>query len=246
MIDAFSPLLLPFTVVLTALCASVLASVAGFGGAVVLLPVLVWAVGVREAVPVLTVVQLVGNGARVAFNRRQLVWPVVGWFALGAVPLAVLGGVLFATAPASFLQRVLGGFLLLLVAYRHTRSGRSARLGLRGFAGVGALAGFLSAVVGTAGPLAAPFFLTYGLVKGAYIGTEACTALLMHAVKLGVYGRYTLLDGSAVVLGVAIGLVMVLGTYLGKRVTDRLSERVFLALIEGALVVSGLQLLWTG
>jgi uncharacterized membrane protein YfcA len=104
----------------------------------------VWAVGVREAVPILTVVQLVGNGARVAFNRRELVWPVVGWFALGAVPLAVIGGVQFATAPAPFLQRVLGGFLLLLVAYRHTPAGsrlaravrvrvreRSTPLGLR-------------------------------------------------------------------------------------------------------------------
>jgi uncharacterized membrane protein YfcA len=62
-----------------ALLASFLAATAGFGGAVVLLPVLVWAFGVRDAVPILTVVQVVGNGSRVVFNRRDLVWPAGRW-----------------------------------------------------------------------------------------------------------------------------------------------------------------------
>lgn len=41
----------------------------GFGGAVLLLPVLIAAVGARDAVVVLTVAQLAGNGSRVLFNR---------------------------------------------------------------------------------------------------------------------------------------------------------------------------------
>ena len=241
-----STLLVPVVVTLTALAASTLAAVAGFGGAVVLLPVLVWAFGVREAVPILTVVQVVGNGARVAFNRRALVWPVVGWFSLGAVPAAALGGVLFATAPAPFLQRLLGVFLLAAVAYRHTAFGRRARVTLRGFAGLGAAAGFGAALLGTVGPLVAPFFLSYGLVKGAYIGTEAAAALVMHAVKLGVYGGYALLSPAALATGVLVGLVMIAGSYVGKRLVDRLPERVFPLLVEAVLVVSGLQLLFTG
>lgn len=86
-----SGLLVPLVVAAIALAAGTLAAVAGFGGAVVLLPVLVWAFGVRDAVPILTVAQLVGNASRVWFNRRELVLPVAGWFALGAVPLAVAG-----------------------------------------------------------------------------------------------------------------------------------------------------------
>jgi uncharacterized protein len=58
---------------------SMLAAVAGFGGAAVLLPLLVVAFGVREAIPILTVAQLVGNLSRVWFNRSELDLPVVGW-----------------------------------------------------------------------------------------------------------------------------------------------------------------------
>lgn len=75
-----------------ALIASTLAAVTGFGGAAVLLPVLVIAFGVRDAVPILTVAQLIGNASRVWFNRRELDYRVVAWFALGGVPSHCLAG----------------------------------------------------------------------------------------------------------------------------------------------------------
>ena len=236
----------PLTIVLiaaAALVGSILAAVAGFGSAVVLLPVFVWAFGVRDAVPILTVVQLVGNASRVVLNRRELVLPVAGWFAVGAVPAAVAGGIVFVSAPAPVLARFLGLFLLVAVAYRHTALGRRVSMRLRGFAVLGAAAGFLSALVGTVGPLVAPFFLAYGLVKGAYIGTEALTALTMHGVKLVVYGRAALLTTATVGVGLAIGVLMVAGTVLGKRLLDRMPERVFIWIIDTMLVVSGLMLL---
>jgi uncharacterized membrane protein YfcA len=233
-------------VALTALAASTLAAVAGFGGSVVMLPVLIWAFGIREAVPLLTVAQLVGNLARVFFNRRELVLPVVGWFAIGAMPAAVLGGVLFATAPSPLLTRLLGAFLLVSAAYRRTKLGSQLKLGERGFSGVGAVFGLLSALLGSVGALAAPFFLSYGLTGAAFIGTEALTAVLMHLVKLTVYGRYALVDGSSIGIGLAIGPVMIVGSYLGKHLLERVPEQVFPRIIEAVLVVSGLQLLLLG
>ncbi|NES16982.1 MULTISPECIES: TSUP family transporter, partial [Micromonospora] len=68
-----------------------LSAVAGFGGGVLLLPVFTALFGLRAAVPMLTLTQLSSNGARVWFNRKDLNWPLVGWFALGAVPCAVTG-----------------------------------------------------------------------------------------------------------------------------------------------------------
>lgn len=223
-----------------ALVASTLAAVAGFGGAAIMLPILVWAFGVRDAIPILTVSQLLGNLSRVWFNRGELHLPVVRWFALGAVPAATVGGILFATAPAGALHRLLGVFLLLMVAYRHTTWGKRARITLRGFLPLGAVSGFISALVGSVGPFMAPFFLAYGLVKGAYIGTEALATVVMHVTKLAVYGGYALLGLQVVGVGVAIGAVMFLGSFLGKRILDRLPAGVFPYIIEGVLIAAGL------
>lgn len=226
--------------------AATLAAVAGFGGAAVLLPVLVASFGVRDAIPILTVAQLIGNGSRAWFNRRELQLPVVGWFALGAVPLAFAGGLLFASAPLSPLTRLLGAFLLVTVAWRHLRPGPPRRPPLRGFVLIGGLFSFLSALLGSVGPLMAPFFLAYGLVKGAYIGTEALCTVVMHVTKLIAYGQASILTARSLAIGVAMGPLMIAGSAFGKRILDRLPERVFVALIEVVLVVAGVAFLVGG
>ncbi len=229
-----------------AFVAATLAAVAGFGGAAVLLPVLVASFGVRDAIPILTVAQLIGNGSRVWFNRHELQLPVVGWFALGAVPFAFVGGLLFASAPLSPLTRLLGLFLLLTVAWRHVRPGPPRRPPLRGFVLIGGLFSFLSALLGSVGPLMAPFFLAFGLVKGAYIGTEALCTVVMHVTKLVAYGQASILSARSVAIGVAMGPLMIAGSALGKRIVDRLPERAFVVIIEGVLVVAGLAFLVGG
>jgi len=229
-----------------ALLASTLAAVTGFGGAAVLLPVLVIAFGVRDAVPILTVAQLIGNGSRVWFNRQDLDFRVVGWFSLGGVPLALIGGVLFARAPLGSLTRLLGLFLLLIVLWRHLRPPSTARLPLRAFALVGAGGSFLSALLGSVGPLMAPFFLAYGLVKGAYIGTEALATVVMHVTKLVAYRDAAVLPQSSIVAGLAIAPLMIAGSWIGKRIVDRLPAHVFVILIELTMTAAGLLFLIRG
>lgn len=229
-----------------AFVAAALAAVTGFGGAAVLLSILVWSFGVRDAIPILTVAQLIGNGSRVWFNRGELAFPVVGWFALGSVPFALAGGMVFAHAPLRALKRLLGLFLLLIVAYRHLPKASAVRPSLRGFALIGALFGFLSALLGSVGPLMAPFFLAYGLVKGRYIGTEALATVIMHGTKLAAYGGAAILTVHNTGIGLALGPVMILGSYVGKKILDRIPERAFVLAIEATLLIAGLEFLIRG
>lgn len=228
---------------LVAFIAALLAAVTGFGGAAVLLPMLVFVFGVREAIPILTVAQLIGNASRVWFNRRELDWRVVGWFALGGVPMALLGGMLFAHAPLRPLTRALGAFLILIVVIRHMPRMKAYRTPLKGFALIGAASSFLSALLGSVGPLMAPFFLAYGLVKGAYIGTEALSTVVMHVAKLIAYRESSVLPMHAVLSGLALGPIMIAGSFAGKRVVDRLPERVFVLIIDATLVAAGVMFL---
>lgn len=231
---------------LAALVGATLAAVSGFGGAAVLLPVLVAVFGARLAVPILTVAQLIGNGSRVWFNRAHVDLRVVLWFALGGIPLAVAGGLLFASAPLHVLTRAIGAFLLLIVAWRRLRSDIVWRPRLHHFAAIGAASSLLSAIVGSVGPLMAPLFLAYGLVKGAYIGTEACATVVMHVTKLLVYRHAAVLPDAALVAGLALGPVMILGSWIGKRLVDRMPEQVFTTVIELTMVAAGLLFLVKG
>lgn len=221
------------SILLTLLGASVaafglalLSAVAGFGGGVLLLPVFTILFGLRAAVPILTMTQLSSNGSRVWLNRHELRWPLIGWLALGAVPFAVIGGLLLTHAPLAPLKRLLGVSLIGVVIWRrvqrqpHTPSDPT-------FAAVGAASGLGSALLGSVGPLTAPFFLAVGLTRAAYIGTEAASALAMHLTKIATYGA-------------ALTPATILGAWAGKKIVGRFSDRAFILIVEIGLLAAGI------
>lgn len=227
-----------------ALIGSTLAGVTGFGGAAILLPPLVFIFGVKGAIPILTVAQLIGNASRVYFHRDSLDWKVVRYFGLAAVPSAVLGAYLFSLANIPLLLRVLGAFLLATVLWRRLGARKISKFPVAGFLGVGAVFSFLSAITGSVGPFIVPFFLSYGLVKSAFIGTEALCTVLMHVAKIAIYGRTNLLPPRSALLGLALGPLMILGSWTGKKIVERIPERAFVVLVEITLILAGLNFIF--
>jgi uncharacterized membrane protein YfcA len=217
---------------------ALLSAVAGFGGGVLLLPVFTALFGFRVAVPMLTLTQVSSNVARMWLNRRELRWPLIGWFAAGAVPFAVAGGLLLANAPLGALKRVLGVFLIGVVVWRRWQR-RPRKPSDRAFVAVGAASGLGSALLGSVGPLTAPFFLAYGLTRGAYVGTEAAGAVTMHLSKIAAYGAGDLLTGRVLLFGAALTPATLAGAWVGKKIVGRISDRVFVLLVEAGLVVAG-------
>ena len=92
--------------------AATVSGAAGFGRALLLLPLLSHVLGAKAAVPVLTITQLLGNLSRVYLGRKEVRWKPALLFCVGAVPLSILGALLFASTPAPWLQQGFGGFLL--------------------------------------------------------------------------------------------------------------------------------------
>jgi uncharacterized membrane protein YfcA len=232
-------LLTVFAASVAAFGLALLSAVAGFGGGVLLLPVFTVLFGLRAAVPMLTLTQLSSNGSRVWLNRRDVRWPLVGWFALGAVPCAVIGGLLLAHAPLAPMKRVLGIFLIGVVIWRRLQP-QPRPPAHPAFAAVGAASGFGSALLGSVGPLTAPFFLAVGLARAAYIGTEAASALTMHLTKIATYGAGDLLTSHVLLYAIALTPATLLGARAGKKIVDHISDHIFVLLVEIGLLAAGM------
>ena len=117
---------------------------------------------------------------------------------------------------------------------------------VRAFVPVGFIQGFLSALFGGAGPFGAVFFLVYGLTRNAFVGTMALAMTSINIVKMTVYGTYTLLDGTGLVIAGALGLIMLVGAYIGGALVHRLSDRVFVYLVEAVIAAAAVALLVRG
>ncbi len=230
---------------LIAFLAATISGAAGFGGALLLLPVLTGIVGIKAAVPILTVGQIFGNASRVWFGRKELKWKPILFFLLTAIPLTIIGSYLFSDIDSKTVKTGIGGFLILLVVYRRIKIKKTG-LGDKGMLIGGGLTGFLSGLAGSAGPLGAAFFLGLNLTATAYVASEAFTALTMHLTKTIVYNKYSLIGLTELYYGLFIGIAMILGSWTGKRIIEKLSKEKFIILVDILLIVSGLQMIITG
>jgi len=67
--------------------------------------------------------------------------------------------------------------------------------------------------------------------------------MAMHLARGAALARYALLTWDTVVVGTVLGGTMFGGAWLGRRMLDHMSDRVFLGIIETLLVAMGLQAL---
>lgn len=228
-----------------AFVAAAVSGSAGFGGALLLLPLLNRVVGVTEAVPLLTIVQIIGNGSRAAMGFRHIRWRPVLTFLSAAVPLSMIGALSFASLPTGILTRLVGGAILLFVilkAVGMVEFKPSRRVLVIG----GGVTGLLSGLVGSAGPLGAAVFLSLGLPPLAYVASDAIAAIVMHGAKAAVYGATIDLGPAFWPLALAMGLAMIAGTWAGRLLIKRLPVERFRQMVMILLALIALQMIVTG
>jgi uncharacterized protein len=228
---------------LGALLGSTVSGVTGVGGGMVFLPFLIWGVGVKQAVPYLTMLLLVSNISRAGFAHRGIDWTVLRNLAIGAVPGALIGALIYTWLPAAVIARALGVYLLAYVVLNYTKSTWPKQASLKSIRVVGFPAGIVSAVVGGSGPVVVPWLLRYGLIKETFIGTEAVGAAIMHVVKLSVWSGAGMITPFDLLLLFPLGLLMIAGSYFGVKLVGHMNTRVFRVVLLLSLAAIGIRFL---
>jgi uncharacterized protein len=231
-------------VVMLAAAASTVGGVIGFGSGVILTPALVLAFGPKQAVPILAIASVLVNVSRAAVWWREIDWRLNTVYCATAVPAAAVGARILVGLDPRWIEGGLGLFLVALVPARRWLMACDFALGLRGMALAGAGIGFLSGLVASAGPVSTPFFLAYGLEKGAFLATEALGSAAIAITKTIVFQGHGLLTADTVMAGLLIGCSMMAGSWLAKSVALRLDSGPFRALVEALMVMAGLAMLW--
>ena len=220
-----------------------ISGVAGFGGGLVALPVLVWTFGIKEAIPIISIAQLFGTASRAWLHHQEIDWRVVRYFAVGSIPMAILGSLIFISINTEMIVRILGITMIALVVYTRLPIGREFKISVRAFVPIGGTAGFGSSFLGIPGPMASLFYLQYGLTSSAYVGTSAIGLGAIQIPKLIIFSTNGLLTTRVIVLGIGLGLIGVFGAYMGRTILKRVPERVFSRIITVMLLISGLMFL---
>jgi uncharacterized protein len=218
-----------------ALAAGVLGGVVGTGSSIVLLPVLVTLYGPRAAVPVMGVAAVLGNVGRVVAWWRRINWKPVLAYALPGVPAAVLGARTLLTVPPALVDGCLALFFVVVIPLRRAAARAQWHLRTWQMALAGAAVGFLTGLILSTGPLSVPVFTGYGLTEGAFLGSEAASALLLYAGKLATFGSAGVLSATVLARGTVIGSALMTGSLLARRIVHAIPAYRYELLIDAVL-----------
>ncbi|MEA2701454.1 MAG: uncharacterized protein QOE22_163 [Candidatus Parcubacteria bacterium] len=227
-------------ITLTGIFAGTLSGIIGFGSSVIMLPLIVFTFGAKEAVPIMAVAALLANCTRVGIWIKEINWRAAMAFSVTAVPAAYLGARTLIVLDSSVLEVILGIFFVAIVLIRRWIGERNFKIRDVHLAGVGLVLGFLTGIVVTTGPINSPFFLWYGLTKGAYIGTEAMASLTVYATKVATFGFSQFLSLQNFINGLLVGASLIIGSFLSKFLIDRIDPKWFRFIVETALIITGI------
>jgi len=233
-------------VLVVGLAAGTISGIVGFGSSIMLMPVLVLAFGPLHAVPIMAIAAILANVSRVLIWWRQVDWRAVAAYSVTGVPAAALGARTLLVLPPRLIEGALGLFFLAMIPARRWLQARGYGLRAWHLVVIGALVGFLTGIVVTTGPITAPIFLSYGLVKGAFIATEAAGSLAVYLSKAAVFRRFGALPLPVIVQGLITGASLMAGAWLAKRFVLRLHPDRFRLLMDALMLISGLTMLWAG
>jgi len=224
--------------------AGTLSGIVGFGASIMLMPALIFAFGPQEAVPTMAIAALLANFSRVLVWWRDIDWRANAFYCATAVPMAALGARTLLILDPRVVESILGVLFLTMIPARRWLFARGIRIETWHLSIVGAAIGFLSGMVASTGPVNTPFFLAYGLTKGAYLATEALGSMAIGMTKAIVFQRFNALPPETIARGLLIGASLMIGSRLAKGFVLRLDADQFRFLMDLLLAGAGLVLLW--
>lgn len=243
---------------LTALVASGLTLISGFGLGTLLFPVMALFFDLPTAMAITAVVHMLNNVFKLGLMGRHVDWGVFGRFAITALPFAFIGaGLMVALANASVwfeyvllghrfevkpLGLSMGGLLLLMVAIKHWPSFKQMKIRSSWLSLGGAISGFFGGLSGHQGAFRSLFLMATDLNKQSFIATGVVIAVAIDVVRTAVYGWYFYDD--ELVLDVGLITVTTLAAFIGALLGRRWLEKVTLAAVHRVvtwlLVILGL------
>ncbi|MCK1360645.1 sulfite exporter TauE/SafE family protein [Bradyrhizobium sp. 199] len=233
-----------FLFVLTVgLIAGTISGIVGTGSSIMLMPVLVYAYGPKEAVPIMAVASVMANFSRILAWWREVDWRACAAYSVTGIPAAALGARTLLALPSRAVDLSIGLFLIAMVPMRHWLARHDLKANLWHLAIGGAIIGYLTGIVVSTGPLSVPLFLFYGLSKGAFLATEAAASLGLYLSKSVTFERFGALTADVALKGLIAGSSLMSGAFIAKRFVLHLKPEMFRLLMDGIMLAAGLTML---
>lgn len=193
-------------------------------GGIIMASILAHLIGIKAAVPVMTVALILSHLSRAIMYVKDTDWSIAGRVLLFGCPTIIVGAIIFGKISATTIAIVFAAFLASSFPIKYWAKRHKIKTGPKLLAGASSVWGMLAGNVIGPGFFLAPFLLGTGMNRLTFVGTLASVTLVMNVLKLSVFGATDLMTRDLLILGVVIGLITIPGNWIGRTVLKRMKD----------------------
>lgn len=229
-----------FYFILLTLAAEILGTVGGFGSSLFFVPVASYFLDFHSVLGITALFHVSSNLTKIAFFRKGLDKKLVVSIGIPAVLFVIAGAFLSKYIGTSILEISLALFLIVMSLALLIFKNLAVKPTTGNSIGGGALSGFIAGLLGTGGAIRGITLAAYNLKMEVFIATSAVIDLAIDASRSIVYYFNGYVHNDILYLIPILLLVSIAGTYIGKKILSKISEKQFRLFVLLMILLTGI------
>ncbi|MEL1241546.1 sulfite exporter TauE/SafE family protein [Flavobacterium flavipallidum] len=226
--------------ILLALLAEVLGTVGGFGSSLFFVPIASYFLDFHSVLGITALFHVSSNLTKIAFFRNGFDKKLLITIGIPAVLFVIIGAFISKYIDTKILEITLAAFLigtsLFFLFFKNFTIKPTISNSLLG----GTFSGLIAGLLGTGGAIRGMTLAAYNLKMEVFIATSAIIDLAIDSSRSFVYTYNGYVHQHDLYLIPILFVVSILGTYIGKRILNHISEAQFKSIVLILILITGL------
>jgi len=227
-----------------ALLAEIIGTVSGFGSSILFVPLASAFFDFQIVLGITAVFHVFSNISKIYLFRKGINKEIALKLGIPAVVFVIIGAILTKYIPQKEIELGMNLIILSLAIYLLSGHHKKLKQNNQNLYAGGTISGFLAGLIGTGGAIRGITLAAFQLEKNAFISTSAIIDFGVDFSRAGIYIYNGFFKSEYLIFMPILILISIIGTYLGKRILEYLSEKLFqIILLSIICLTAGLQLL---
>ncbi len=226
--------------ILLALFAEIVGTVGGFGSSLLFVPIAGFFLDFHSVLGVTALFHVASNISKITLFRKGIDLKLILTIGLPSVFLVGLGAYLSKFYNNEYLQIILSVFLITISILLLILKNLTLKPTFFNSVAGGSLSGFAAGLLGTGGAIRGMTLAAFNLEKNCFIATSAAIDLGVDSTRTLIYGYNGFIhthDLYLVLILIAVGFT---GTYFGKLILNRFSDKQFKIIVLCLILITGM------
>ncbi|MBG7630229.1 MAG: sulfite exporter TauE/SafE family protein [Bacteroidetes bacterium] len=226
--------------ILLALLAEILGTVGGFGSSLFFVPIASFFLDIHSVLGITAIFHVSSNLTKIAFFRKGFDKKLLLWVGIPAIIFVIIGAYLSKFIQSNILEILLAIFListsLTFYIFKNLKVNPNKKNSIFG----GVFSGFVAGLIGTGGAIRGITLSSFNLKMEVFIATSAIIDLGIDLSRSGVYYLNGFIHPHDLYLIPPLLGASILGTFLGKKILNHISEEKFKSIVLLLIFLTGI------